>query len=150
KDVSGRGRKVVRFQPDRECAAVSAEQFAKQLPKGGQADGELASGQSRGAMWKIRSGAVRPSHGWKADGIRPEALVDDGWLLVHWPEEEANPTKYWFSNLPSDCSIQPLIGLARLRWGVERDYREGKGLAGLDHLKEERGPNCVIMPRWSR
>lgn len=32
-------------------------------------------------------------------------------------------------------AIETLVGFARLRWRVERDNREGKGLAGLDHYE---------------
>jgi SRSO17 transposase len=54
---------------------------------------------------------------------------------LHWPHDEPKPTKAWLSNLPAETEIEALVALGRLRWRVERDYREGKGLVGLDHYE---------------
>jgi SRSO17 transposase len=64
------------------------------------------------------------------------------WLLVEWPLGKAEPTKYWRANLPESTPLVELVGLARLRWRVEQDYRELKGALGLDHF-EGRG-----WPGW--
>lgn len=53
--------------------------------------------------------------------------------MVHWPDGEPKPTKAWLSNLPADTPLVALVGYARLRGRVERDYPEGKGRLGLDH-----------------
>ncbi|MGH3131993.1 MAG: IS701 family transposase [Gaiellaceae bacterium] len=57
------------------------------------------------------------------------------WLLVEWPEEAEEPTKYWLSNLPAETSLAELVQLAKLRWRVEHDYRELKDALGLDHFE---------------
>ena len=36
------------------------------------------------------------------------------------------PTKYGLSNLPTHTSLERLVWLAKLRWLIERDYRELK------------------------
>jgi len=57
------------------------------------------------------------------------------WLLAEWPEGKDAPTDFWLSNLPADTSIERLVGLAKLRWRVEQDYRELKDALGLDHFE---------------
>jgi SRSO17 transposase len=57
------------------------------------------------------------------------------WLLVDWPEGEAEPTKYWLSTVPKDISFHRLVDLANLRWRIERDYQELKQEVGLGHYE---------------
>jgi SRSO17 transposase len=57
------------------------------------------------------------------------------WLLIEWPEGEAEPTKYWLSTLPEDISFHQLVDLASLRWRIERDYQELKQEVGLGHYE---------------
>jgi SRSO17 transposase len=57
------------------------------------------------------------------------------WLLAEWPHGEPELVKYWLANLPADTSLEPLVGLAKLRWRVEHDYRELKDALGLDHFE---------------
>jgi hypothetical protein len=57
------------------------------------------------------------------------------WLLIEWPEGESEPSKYWLSNLPCHISLKRLVYLAKLRWLIERDYRELKQELGLDHYE---------------
>ncbi len=64
------------------------------------------------------------------DGVLPER-----WLLAEWPEEKAEPVKYWISNLPAGTSLKTLVALAKLRWRIEHDYRELKQCLGLDHYE---------------
>lgn len=57
------------------------------------------------------------------------------WLLAEWPAGKDEPTDFWLSNLPADTPIERLVGLAKLRWRVEQDYRELKDALGLDHFE---------------
>jgi SRSO17 transposase len=57
------------------------------------------------------------------------------WLIVEWPNGEAEPTKYWLSTLPKDTPLQDLVDKAKLRWRIERDYEEMKGELGLAHYE---------------
>ncbi len=74
---------------------------------------------------------VRPSH---RDETRTE-LWPEVWLIVEWPQDESKPTKYWLSNLPTHTSLERLVWLAKLRWLIERDYRELKQELGLGHYE---------------
>jgi SRSO17 transposase len=57
------------------------------------------------------------------------------WLLVEWPEGDAEPLKYWLSTLPADAPLRDLVATAKLRWRIERDYRELKQELGLGHYE---------------
>ena len=57
------------------------------------------------------------------------------WLLIEWPEDEAEPTKYWLSNLGPGTSTEDLVEQANLRWRIERDYQELKQELGLGHYE---------------
>src|ERR1700744_3419311 len=64
----------------------------------------------------------------------PEKLSPE-WLLIEWPESEAEPTKYWLATLPEDIGFTRLVDLAKLRWRIERDYQELKQEVGLGHYE---------------
>ncbi len=57
------------------------------------------------------------------------------WLLIEWPEGEAEPTRYWLSTLPENISFERLVDFAKLRWRIERDYQELKQEVGLGHYE---------------
>jgi len=85
--------------------------------------GKLAS---RFAAWR-----VRPASGLVA-GKPPLPVC---WLLVEWPEGEAEPTRYWFSNLPPEIGLRRLVQAAKARYWVEHSYKELKEELGLDHFE---------------
>ncbi len=68
----------------------------------------------------------------------PEPRPEE-WLLVEWPDEEAEPTKYWLSTLPDDIAIDRMVELTKLRWRIERDYQ---------NLKQELGLGCYEGRGW--
>jgi SRSO17 transposase len=45
------------------------------------------------------------------------------WPIAEWPPGQAEPTRYWLSNLPATTPRRTLIRLAKLRWRIEHDYR---------------------------
>jgi SRSO17 transposase len=57
------------------------------------------------------------------------------WLICEWPAKEAEPTKYWLSNLPDQAPLKQLVRLAKMRFRIEQDYRELKDALGLDHFE---------------
>jgi len=89
-------------------------------------EGSKGKMTGRFAAWR-----VRPAHKLSA-GREPLAAC---WLLVEWPEGEAQPTKYFFSNLPPGTSSKRLVATAKSRWWVEHSYRELKDELGLDHFE---------------
>jgi SRSO17 transposase len=74
---------------------------------------------------------VRAAH---RDEIR-QTLREPEWLLIEWPEDEPEPTKYWLSTLAEDVTIERLVYEAKMRWRIERDYQDLKQDLGLGHYE---------------
>jgi SRSO17 transposase len=106
----------------KEWAQARAKEFRRVTWREGS-KGKLSS---RFAAWR-----VRPAHRLSA-GQEPLVAC---WLVVEWPEGEAEPTKYFFSNLAADTSLRRLVRTAKGRWWVEHSYKELKDELGLDHFE---------------
>jgi SRSO17 transposase len=75
---------------------------------------------------------VRAAHR-DEEGLR--SARQDQWLLIEWPQDQAEPTKYWLSTLPADTALVDLVNTAKMRWRIERDYQELKQEFGLSHYE---------------
>ena len=94
---------------------------------------------TRGAMSsRFLALRVRPAN-LKLRRANPDELPAC-WLLAEWPTGKDAPTDYWLSNLPADTPLEQLVGLAKLRWRIEQDYRELKDALGLDHFEGRSWP----------
>ena len=131
----GAGRPATRLQPTSPCKPLRLDAFAATLPEARWMQVEWRHGSRGVQRARFAAVRVRPAWGWSGSGVHPEDLCAEEWLLLHWPEGESKPTKAWLSNLPAETPLAVLVALARLRWRIERDYREGKGLVGLDHFE---------------
>ncbi|WP_030724432.1 IS701 family transposase [Streptomyces sp. NRRL F-2580] len=108
-------------------------------------DHVLAAGRRAGRTltWRKGSKAAMSSHfvllRVRLAGRRPKPAADGTiplvWLVAQWPEDEADPVKYWISNLPTGIPAKDLVRLAKTRWRIEHDYRELKTALGLDHFE---------------
>ena len=123
KPLNNTGR---RDQPD----LISAKEVALGLPKRAWRTIRWREGS---ADW-LSSRFARVRVGVGHNRLIPESLSQE-WLLIEWPEGEAEPTKYWFSTLPADISFRQLVDFAKLRWRIERDYQELKQEVGLGHYE---------------
>jgi len=88
----------------------------------------LARRFGRLALVALRARTGRPP-------LSASELIAPEWLLIEWPEGEAKPTKCWLSTLPENISFRKLVGLAKLRWRIERDYQKLKQEVGLGHFE---------------
>jgi SRSO17 transposase len=123
KPMNNTGR---RDEPD----LVSAKEVARALPK--QAWRTVTWREGSADRLSSRFARVRLRVGYHK--LIPENLSPE-WLLIEWPEGEAEPTKYWLSTLPDDISFENLVDFAKLRWRIERDYQELKQEVGLGHYE---------------
>jgi hypothetical protein len=92
---------------------------------------------------------VRPAH---RDTLLTEPRTEE-WLLIEWPQGEAEPTKYWFATLSGEIAFEHLVDFAKLRWRIERDYQELKqelGLGDYEGLPQEhaRSADRSWSARW--
>jgi SRSO17 transposase len=123
KPLNNTGR---RDEPD----LISAKEVALGLPKRAWCTVTWREGSAE--CLSSRFARVRVGVGY--NGLVPEELAPE-WLLIEWPENEAEPTKYWLSTLPADISLRCLVDLTKLRWRIERDYQELKQEVGLGHYE---------------
>ena len=123
KPLNNTGR---RDQPE----LISAKEVALGLPKDAWRTVRWREGSADWLSSRFARVRVRVGH----NKLDPAQLVEE-WLLVEWPEDEAEPTKYWLSTLPQNVSFQRLVDVAKLRWRIERDYQELKQEVGLGHYE---------------
>ena len=131
KPYSGRGQPQKRLRRTYSHHPESVRQLAFKLPHTAWQQVRWREG-TRGAM-KSRFAAVRvrPAH---RDNKRTVPRPTE-WLLVEWPSEEREPSKYWLSTLPEVVALPELVRFAKIRWRIERDYEELKDEIGLDHYE---------------
>jgi SRSO17 transposase len=87
------------------------------------------------------AGRVQTSHGFHEG----RNVGKEIWLLVEWPDEAAEPTKYFFSDLPVTYGLRRLVQVAKARWKIEPDYQQLKQELGLDQMRpqlERVAPPC--------
>lgn len=128
---SGRGRPPALVRRNPEHKPLSAKQLAKTLPESTWRTVTWREGTNGLLTSRFAAMRVRPSHRdyWRC-APRPEE-----WFLVEWPQGENEPTKYWLSTLPEDTTLADLVGHAKRRWRIERDYQELKQEIGLGHYE---------------
>jgi len=123
KPINNTGR---RDEPD----LISVKKLALRLPKKAWRTIRWREGSADWLSSRFARVRVRAAHPY----LLPELIAPE-WLLIEWPEGEAKPTKYWLSTLPENVSFRKLVGLAKLRWRIERDYQELKQEVGLGHFE---------------
>jgi len=128
---SGHGPRPFRLRRDRDHRPVSAKHLATGLPASAWRSVTWREGSNAPLTSRFAAVRVRPaSHDWNRSTPHPFE-----WLLIEWPEGEAEPAKYWLSTLPEDTPLATLVDMAKLRWHVERDYEELKSELGLAHYE---------------
>ncbi len=55
------------------------------------------------------------------------------------------PTRYFLSTLPAGISFKELVDIVKMRWRIERDYRELKQEVGLGHYEGRNWRGFLIM-----
>ena len=107
---------------DGEPAAVSVDDFAKQVPLS-EWHHVFVRDTERGELWAdISVFKVYPR-----EGNLPGRLQ----LLIMRKEESTNNIKYQLSNAPLDSSLSTLVKMSHSRYWIERAFEDGKGIAGL-------------------
>src|SRR5947209_12059299 len=124
---SGRGRPQTRLQRGGEHQPISVKALALSLPKEAWQTLAWREGSAERLSSRFARQRLRPAHR-DAKLSQPRA---EEWLLIEWPEDETEPTKYWFATLPEDIAFDRLVDATKLRWRIERDYQELKQELGL-------------------
>jgi SRSO17 transposase len=131
KKWSGRGRPPKLLQRDASHRPISVKKLALGLPKRAWHRVEWREGTAEPLSSRFARVRVRVA---RRDFKRSESRPEE-WLLIEWPKDEPEPTKYWLSTLPEDITLHRLVYFAKLRWRIERDYQELKQEVGLGHFE---------------
>lgn len=129
---SGRGKRAIRLRRGGDNAdVVQVRTLAARLPDEIWRSVHWRAGVAEELCSRFAAVRVRPAQG---DAHRSEARGEH-WLLVEWPHDAAEATKFWLSTLPEETPIADLVHLAKQRWLIERDYLELKQELGLGHYE---------------
>jgi SRSO17 transposase len=128
---SGRGRRPTRLRRDAQNQPVTLKALALSLPAQDWHRVTWRAGTNGELSSRFAAVRVRPAH---RDTQRSVPWPEE-WLLIEWPAGDAEPAKYWFSNLPKRTALKRLVKVAKARWWIERDYQELKQELGLGHYE---------------
>jgi len=123
----GIGRPPKLLRRDEQHQPISVKALALSLPAEAWQTITWREGTADRLCSRFARQRVRPAH---RDTLLTEPR-DEEWLVIEWPQGEAEPTKYWFATLPEDIAFECLVDFAKLRWRIERDYQELKQELGL-------------------
>ncbi len=128
---SGGGRPATLLRRTKKHHPISILKLALELPGAAWQTVSWRQG-TKGTMYsRFAYSRVRPAH---RDQNLHEPRPPE-WLLIEWPKEETQPTKYWLSTMPEGTQLSELVRLTKIRWRIERDYEELKSEFGLDHFE---------------
>jgi SRSO17 transposase len=127
----GRGLRRHRMRRDATHQPVSARTLAVALAADAWQSITWRDGSNTPLRSRFARTRVRPAHD---DKHRSEPAPEE-WLLIEWPQGDAEPDHYWLATLPSDIALERMVDLIKLRWRIERDYLELKQEVGLGHYE---------------
>ena len=128
---SGTGRPPSLMRRSRDHKPLSAKALAQELPADAWRTVLWREGSNVDLASRFAAVRLRPASR-DYNLTRPRA---EEWLLIEWPAGDAEPLKYWLSSLSADTSLHDLVATAKLRWRIERDYRELKQELDLGHFE---------------
>lgn len=119
------------LRPNADPRPVSIKELALALPNQAWKTVTWRPGTKHKLSSRFAAVRVRPAH---RDAHRTEPYPEE-WLLMEWPPEETEPTKYWLSTLPANTKLTALVRIVKHRWIIERDYEELKQELGMGHYE---------------
>ena len=126
------GRPAIRWQRVAGSTPLSVKGMAETLPAQRWHTVRWRAGTNQPLSSRFAAVRVRAAHR-DQEGLRaPRA---EQWLLIEWPVDQAEPTKYWLSTLPATTPLVKLVTTAKMRWRIERDYQDLKQEFGLSHYE---------------
>ncbi len=120
---AARGRARTRLVRDEAHQPIAVKALALALPKGVYRTITWREGTSEPLSSRFARVRVTTAH--ENQPREPE------WLVIEWPLNEAEPTRYFLSTLPHATSFKTLVNTIKARWRIERDYQELKQEVGL-------------------
>lgn len=131
KPWSGRGIRPTRLRREPGNEPVAVKTLAMALPQDAFRTVTWREGTNADLASRFAAVRVRPAH---RDYLGTQMRAEE-WLLIEWPEGEAEPIKYFLSTAPDDATPEQLVFVTKMRWRIERDYQELKQEFGLAHYE---------------
>ena len=100
----GRGRPQTRLQRGQR-QPISVKTLALSLPPEAWQTITWREGTADWLSSRFARRRMRPAH---RDNLLSEVRAEE-WLLIEWPEDQTEPTKYWFSTLPEDAAFDQRV-----------------------------------------
>jgi SRSO17 transposase len=136
KPWTGQGRPPKLMRRDKKHRPVPVKELALSLPQSAFETIAWREGACETLSSRFARVRVCPAHrDYHLTAPRLTAPRLKEWLLIEWPEGEAEPTKYWLSTLPQTIGFASLVDKAKLRWRIERDYLDLKQEIGIGHYE---------------
>lgn len=128
---SGKGRPPKLVQRSKDHKPLSAKALAQGLPADAWKTITWREGSNVELTSRFAAVLLRvASRDYNLTQPRPKE-----WLLVEWPDGDNEPLKYWLSTLPETTTLHELVTATKMRWRIERDYRDLKQELGLGHYE---------------
>jgi SRSO17 transposase len=131
KRYSGRGRPPSMPRRNRPRQPLSVKDLAQGLAASAFQTISWREGTNETLSGRFAAMRVRHAGG----NIGKARLHPEQWLLIEWPAADAEPLKYYLSNLPEDTALNDLVWQAHMRWRIERDYQDLKQELGFGHYE---------------
>jgi len=131
KPWKGKGRPTRLLRRSANHQPVAVRELATMLSREHWKTVTWRAGVNKKLRSRFAAVRIRPAH---RDYWRAEPHPEE-WLLIEWPADEPEPTRYWLSTLPDHTSLTHLVWMAKHRWIIERDYEELKQELGLGHYE---------------
>jgi SRSO17 transposase len=131
KPYSGMGRPPVMPRRTASLQPMSVKALAQSLPA--RTFHKVSWREGTNDTLSGRFAAVRVRHA--GGNVGKARLRPEQWLLIEWPSNDVEPSKYFLSTLPEDITLTELVGIAHQRWRIERDYQDLKQDFGLGHYE---------------
>jgi len=131
KPWSGRGIRPTRLRREPGHKPVAVKALAMALPPQAYRQVTWREGTNTDLSSCFAAVRVWPAH---RDYLGTEMRAEE-WLMIEWPDGEAEPTKYFLSTAPAEATLEQLVFVTKMRWRIERDYQELKQEFGLSHYE---------------
>ena len=128
---SGRGIRPTKLRRESGNEPVTVKALALALPSSAWRMVTWREGSNTELSGRFTAMRVRPAH---RDYLGTEMRAQE-WLLIEWPEGEAEPAKYFLTTAPQDATLEQMVFVTKMRWRIERDYQDLKQEFGLGHYE---------------
>ena len=128
---SGHGIRPTKLRREPGNKPVSVKSLAMALPAQAWRTVTWREGSNNELSSRFAGLRVRPAH---RDYLGTEMRAEE-WLLIEWPESDAEPLKYFLTTAPSDATLEQMVFVTKVRWRIERDYQDLKQDFGLGHYE---------------